>query len=372
VNVLLDVAIGVVFLYLSLALVITTVQELISTVMRSRARSLYDAIEGMLPGTVDIAEQGKSGPETKKQKLIAEFYEHPLIQNLLRNRVSFGGGAPSFRTKLSLPSYIPSKTFATALLDVLRGDKSPSQIVGARKLIVEANQALDRLSDSNLKRALGVWLKDTGDASDSLDKQAEVIGDGIETWFNDRMARASGWYKRRAQLVSLGLALALAIATNADTIHVASRLFNDANLRASIAASAQAYHEAELAKQSAGEAPKTNPGATEASSTPDVKGAFQAVVDQSKQLQAIQFPIGWFCDGEPPTKGAATPASAEAQCHWFGGRNLGLVAIGWLVTALAVSLGANFWFDILGKALQIRGSGPKVSVATGEVEKKGE
>jgi hypothetical protein len=34
-----------------------------------------------------------------------------------------------------------------------------------------------------------------------------------------------------------------------------------------------------------------------------------------------------------------------------------------------VSLGAGFWFDVLNKALNIRGGGAKVSSVTGAVEK---
>ena len=45
-----------------------------------------------------------------------------------------------------------------------------------------------------------------------------------------------------------------------------------------------------------------------------------------------------------------------------------LAFAGWLITALAVSLGAGFWFDVLGKALQLRGTGAKVSTTTGTVE----
>ncbi|MEP6674686.1 MAG: hypothetical protein ABJA78_06015 [Ferruginibacter sp.] len=33
--------------------------------------------------------------------------------------------------------------------------------------------------------------------------------------------------------------------------------------------------------------------------------------------------------------------------------------VGWLLTALAISLGAPFWFDLLNKFVQIRGTGPK-------------
>ena len=32
---------------------------------------------------------------------------------------------------------------------------------------------------------------------------------------------------------------------------------------------------------------------------------------------------------------------------------------GWLLTALAISLGASFWFDLLSKLVKIRTAGPK-------------
>ncbi|RME06149.1 MAG: hypothetical protein D6816_08055 [Bacteroidetes bacterium] len=50
---------------------------------------------------------------------------------------------------------------------------------------------------------------------------------------------------------------------------------------------------------------------------------------------------------------------------------------GWLLTALAISLGAPFWFDILKKIINIRSSGneesrngPAVVINTGNAETK--
>jgi hypothetical protein len=34
------------------------------------------------------------------------------------------------------------------------------------------------------------------------------------------------------------------------------------------------------------------------------------------------------------------------------------IVLGWLITALAASLGAQFWFDTLGKLLKMRSAGP--------------
>ena len=33
--------------------------------------------------------------------------------------------------------------------------------------------------------------------------------------------------------------------------------------------------------------------------------------------------------------------------------------LGWLITALAVSLGAPFWFDLLNRLVKLRGTGTK-------------
>ena len=44
--------------------------------------------------------------------------------------------------------------------------------------------------------------------------------------------------------------------------------------------------------------------------------------------------------------------------HW--GRALG----GWLITFLALSLGAPFWFDALGKIAGLRATGPPAKPAS--------
>jgi hypothetical protein len=54
------------------------------------------------------------------------------------------------------------------------------------------------------------------------------------------------------------------------------------------------------------------------------------------------LPLGWSHDTSP---------------HNFFWEGLGKV-LGLLVTAFALTLGAPFWFDLLGKVSNLRGSGP--------------
>lgn len=283
----LDTAIGIVLLYLLLALIVSTVQELLASALEWRAKNLYAAIADML-------QRGNAPP------LVQDLYQHPLIRNLVQK------GRPK------LPSYIPSKTFAIALLDVLQSKAAVSAVIGADKALTQAQQMVTNLpaAFADLKQTLNLLIGDAQRYEQDLDKQAAKLSEGIEAWFNDRMARASGWYKRQAQYISLALAAVMTVACNADTLYVATRLWQDANLRAAVVASAQAVQN-------------------------------QAAVT----LQSSPLPIG-FATG------------------WHGW----LTPVGWIVTALAVSLGSTFWFDTLGKLLQVRGTGTRISVVDGKAD----
>ena len=49
----------------------------------------------------------------------------------------------------------------------------------------------------------------------------------VEDRFNEVMDRATGWYKRKVQIILFVIALAIAVGLNADTINVADRLSRD-------------------------------------------------------------------------------------------------------------------------------------------------
>lgn len=288
-------------MYLLLALLVTTLQELGASILSLRAKQLYVAIEGML-------KEGKSSPYVK------DLFAHPLIANLAEKELKVvDGKLPTFGE--GLPSYIPSKNFAIALLHVLEG-KPISEVTGAKATLASIRATVDQIKVPKLKDALLVLIDETERIEKDADKQVTALTEQIEKWFNDRMSRASGWYKRQAQVISLVLGIFVSSAFNASTFKVAERLWHDSSLRAAVVASAEGYKNA-----SAG------------------------------SLIGSELPIGWhgYC----------------AQ-----GTDWVVIPLGWLVTALAVSLGSGFWFDLLGKALQLRSTGPKVSATSGKIEPK--
>ena len=108
---ILDVAIGMIFIYLLLSLMCSAASEMIELMLKKRAIDLERGIRELLdPDT-------KSGSDG----IVKNLYDHALVNNL------FGGSYEGsrigsrvrriFRTKL--PSYIPARNFALAVMDLV-------------------------------------------------------------------------------------------------------------------------------------------------------------------------------------------------------------------------------------------------------------
>jgi hypothetical protein len=315
----LDVAIGLILMYVMLSLLVTTLQEGIASLLALRSRNLVDAVANLLSDP-ELAEH----PDYRT--LVADFYRHPLVRSLYRRHYEPSPSTPhDVLRKLRLPSYLPSRTFAIALADVLRGQQTATQAAGINDVLLSAKDSIAKLPHCSLRRTLELLVGDADQLAERANDRAQLICSRLEGWFNDSMARTSGWYKRSAQRLSLVLGFVVAVALNANTFEVASTLWRDESVRTSLAAAAAAHYREEKSP-----------------SRPAVKDQ----VLQTQELLAV--PLGWSL--------AALPTSSAG---WLR------ALFGWLVTGFAASLGAAFWFDVLGRALSIRGSGSKISSVTG-------
>jgi hypothetical protein len=120
---------------------------------------------------------------------------------------------------------------------------------------------------------------------------------------------------------------------------------------APLARPAAADPAASAATGAAGAAPPQRDNAGLCTALHDSEPAVQKLcgeLDALKALQAAGLPIGW--------SGSAAPSLFAGKWAWA---NALLVPLGWLVTALACTLGAPFWFDALGKLVRLRGSGQR-------------
>jgi hypothetical protein len=93
-------------------------------------------------------------------------------------------------------------------------------------------EAIGSIQNPKVEQALMTLVDAAGD-------DISKVRENIEAWFDSAMDRVSGWYKRRAQWISLALGLGMAILFNADTITIGSSLSSDASMRNALVAAAQ-------------------------------------------------------------------------------------------------------------------------------------
>jgi hypothetical protein len=318
---ILDIAIGLIFVYLLLALICTTVSELLAGLLNRRSRNLFIGIRGLLEDESVRLKNPQSPNDPKGKGLVDLFYTHPLIK-ALHGRQMWGEGK-------SKPSYIPSRTFALALLDII-GPANPDK----DRNIDDIRAAIKALpDDSDVKRTLLILLDE---AKSDLGK----LHESIETWFNNAMDRASGWYKRRTQEIVFVIAVVLTSAVNADTIQIAKTLANDAALREALVAQAQEFSK---------NPPQASQGPGGQSQGASAAGAAQSAAETIKEdtmtLQNLGLKLGWQDE-------------SQARINWVN------KIFGLLLTALAVSMGAPFWFDTLNRIIAVRATGKPPKGAT--------
>jgi hypothetical protein len=332
-----DVAIGLFFAFFLLSVVCSAVNEALATAFAWRSETLLAALRSMLAddGAKPVRAQQTNGRATDPiagepparsegsggdRALITRLLDHPLIRSLAdetsRNQL-----------RRTVPSYIPPRTFALALLDTVT-DKTDAP----DDAFAQAKTAVDDLDNPHLKQALTTLLNDS---------RENVAGfrDGIEGWFDATMARASGWYKRRTQLSLWAIAIIVTIVLNADAGQIATALWKDPVLRASVVAQAQKAvddgNTTDLQKQGD-------------NSTTD-KTTLTADLERVSQLK---LPLGWSVK-------TSDPRWPDDGLGWLA-KLVGLAA-----TVIALSLGAPFWFDLLGKVSRLRGTGAEPKPAAG-------
>ncbi len=183
----------------------------------------------------------------------------------------------------------------------------------------------------------------------------------FETWFNNAMARLSGWYKRKAQLATFLIGLFLALAFNVDSINIAASLWREPTLRQALMQNASVF----VQENETLPTDETGPS-----------GA-QIVRSLQQQLEALTIPFGWQTESyllQPGEKCQIIPLGEGAVWGLRSGEvckkvsNAPTDSTGWLgkvtgilLSAMATTQGAPFWFDILKKLVNVRSSGPNPS-----------
>lgn len=305
---ILEVAIGLILVYALLGLITSALTELVSQRLSLRSKYLKHALQQMLD-------------DESNESLSDRVYAHPLIAALSRK-------------KGKLPSYLPREQFARAVLAQIPG------FLGSGTSSAEENKpianptdlrdAIDKIENKKIKQVLSAFAAET-------DASLKGVQRELGLWFDDTMARASGWYRRKIGVFLLIIGAVLVIALNADTIQIARTLYLSPSLRASVVAHA----EAKVAehREVSGNDSSVDP---------------REIVDEN--IAALGPLIGWSVYDQRrlgrtrPRVNPELDSVPPLQWAWIE------KALGLVVTTVAVSLGSPFWFDLLGKFVSLRSS----------------
>jgi hypothetical protein len=391
---ILEVAVGLTFLYVLLALICSALNEWIAGILSLRSKTLREGIANLLE-------------DPNAQGLAKQFFEHPLVKGLAR------------KGKNDFPSYIPASTFVAALFDITfpSGSTAPINTVDsyerirarleelaggnsglAKSLLIlldqagispnkirEATLALQQVEQvranlllfanqlnaaqlgtlSPLAETLEKFqaLEGTLREAEAAAKLAFVEAQGnVERYFDEAMQRVSGWYKRRVQIVIIVLAVLVTGLLNADTIVIGRHLSLDPELRARIVGAATQYVQQQGENQT--DAPANNVGpALSRVATPV---ALNALTDTA----GIAAPLAASTTITPSAEISETLALLTGLGLPLGWSELPATMPDWVyklaglfVTVVAVSLGAPFWFEVLNRLVNLRMTGGKPAAA---------
>lgn len=319
---ILDIAIVLVFTYLLLSIMASSIYEMIITYLKARNKMLKQAINTMF---FDAEWQ-----ENISNKII----ESPTIKVLKKDKDAF-------------PAYIPANSFALSIIGLLRNEQDVKMdIATIRTRLMDPNCVIK----GEAKTAL-LNLLDTCD-----DNYTKFISN-LEVFFNNYMDRVSGWFKLKYQKVMLLISFLVAMFLNIDSIEIANRLWKDKN-SLKLAADIVANQSANFTKNENGKIVLYNqPIDYEKidTTTEEGKAELDKITIQNNhenikashgELSKTGIPMGWN-EGSWP----------ENLNNWF------IKFMGWIITTGAVYMGAPFWFDLLSKLVNLRGTGKKPEVS---------
>jgi len=370
-----DVVTGLIFIYLLYSLLATLVQEILATRYSFRSKILERAIFRMLEDDHIFKNRFKSffylfkklGNGGKPNSMTATFYKHPLIKFLGENE------------NHSKPAYIKKETFSKVMIDLLRGDQVKpdddiplfiQQSLNEKK----TNWGKAKIGDETSSYLNSIWVDSSGDVS--------RFRENLEEWFELTMDRASEWYKRHVQIILFFIGMAIALIFNVDTLIIVEKLEKDPKLREQLVQQASAFTnaypdlDAEVKKQ------KTEVdnlwkqmSSTEGQRADSAKiryFAAQENLEKYTKVQVVREHLMSRADSlinvdikkANDVIGLGLNSYGQTFEKWSC---FFKSLVGWIVTALALSLGAPFWFDLLNKLMKLRSA---VAGATSEKKEK--
>lgn len=310
-----DVAIGLIFVFLLVSLVCSQINDKIALWLRMRAKGLEEGLRNYITG---------------QTQLTLDLYSNPLVQSLIPMDpwlTQFLERTPLLNRLVRAPRnpvYLPAKTFALALFNTLVPNPASGLTTVGQLQVAVSNLP----PNSPIREPLLAIIS-------TANNNIETVRQNLEAWYDSTMDKTTKLYQAHMWRLGLGISLVIALLFNVDAVGIGSSLWVDSALRSTIVAEANKY----------------------AQGTPEKAQALA-------QLNALNLPIGWIVKTAPdapdwltqlqtltimPADWAPKPGQPPRQIGFW---DYVWKVIGVVITGLAGAQGAPFWFDLLRKLTQ--------------------
>jgi len=233
----------------------------------------------------------------------------------------------------SLPSYISSRSFADAVIDLV----VPNAQGQTTMATIRTN--IGKLPDP-FKTSLGALAKNAnGDVT--------KFRTSVEQWYDDHMDRVSGWYKRRTAWITLVFGAIIVVLLNLNALSIGRTLYTENAVSAAVSSVAAKTTPCTTVSQDCLSTLDGDLSAAASSGLPVGWGTVRACKEQGVHC-------GWW-----QQRGILSPSGSVGS----QAAQVLVVLLGFLVMIVALLPGAQFWFGLLSKLGTLRSTGPKPATA---------
>ncbi len=307
---LLQIVAGLIFILLLFTLLASAIQELIANYISLRGVMLMKTIQHILGPQLkakgnEIYQQFTSSLAFKQ---MCRPSSHSLYGKALdwieeKMRVLLGYGSIGAAVE-GPPSYISAENFAEVL-----------------KTIKWSPETLENLPEGPLR-----------DYVTSLLQKGETKIDALKRWYDEVMNATTNWYRRQAQFILIFIGLALAGSFNIDLIRIAKTLSDNETLRTQLYSDMEKWM-AERASTYFDENGQLIKGNLVQQNEKNI-----IIVDPNLKSDLRSFALTELVGHRP------------VVAHWYDWFS---IVGSWLLTAIFISFGAPFWFDLLRKLVRV-------------------
>lgn len=342
---ILDLVIGMIFIYFLLSIISSSMIEIIITGLRARARLLEEWLYKIFDKTV-------VQPDGKKISLGQAIMDHCTVTGLSRRGRS--------------PSYIDAKNFTSALLEKITFDPAnPTSIARDLDEIIASLEKTTVLSTEFQRVALtyAIEARETyRSLSEKTVSEIDLFRGKLENWYDSSMDRVTDALKKRySRPATFLVALVVSSLLNADSIAIARYLYSNPETRTKL--TMQAY---DAVKDTALINQVKQLKTTGPFNSPAAANLEQIKVNIIKKISAIDRAKESLDDAIPLTWKGRELVGEHGR---FSLLLLLSKITGIAATILAIMMGAPFWFDTLNRISNVRSAGAKPPVSSSEEEK---